>query len=109
MDQKRNAKKNAIIEEEIEKSIQGVNIQELLEAYCSGVHKAHIKMKFSLTDEELLYILKKNVTVNMVRRRNESIDRLKWFNVDVSIKKEEIPHISIQEAIDLVEGKGERE
>ena len=109
MAQKRNDKKNATIEEKIEKSIQGIDVQELLKAYCSGVHKAHIKISFSLTDEELLYILKKNVTPNMVKRRNESINRLKWFNVDVSVKKEEIPHISIQEAIDLVEGKGERE
>ena len=99
----------AKINQQIKLSIErkNVNIKELIEKYEKGMSDGHIRTIYKLNEQELSYILRNNLTPRIIKNRQEVINRLDSFNLNMMglPKEDNNTKLTIQEAIELVEGR----
>lgn len=103
---KKYAQVNKRIKDNIER--KQVDISNVMEMYAHGISEDKIRNVYRLTEEELGYILRNNMTARIRNKRNENIGSLRGKAVNLmglskKQQKEDNEVLSIEEALALFE------
>lgn len=100
------AQVNKYIKERLKR--KQVNIPKIMELYSEGVSEDNIRILHRITQEELGYILRNYMTLEIIKQRKESKKRLdgkvsNLMGLSKKQQKEDNEILSIEEALALFE------